>query len=86
MSLSDTLTLQPLGAAPDPIIVNISQRSERLERRLSAKKNYEPIAAPDQKLETEQNRKYFSSKVLRRSPYLAPQDHFTKYGDLRIWH
>ena len=86
MSLSDTLTLRPSGAAPDPIIVNISQRSERLERRLSAKKNYKPIAAPDRKLETEQNKKYFSSKVLRRSPYLAPQEHFTKYGDLHIWH
>ena len=86
MSLSDTLTLRPSGAVPDPIIVNISQRSERLERRLSAKKNYEPIGALYRKLETEQNRKYFSSKVLRRSPYLAPQEHFTKYVDLRIWH
>ena len=86
MSLSDTLTLRPSGAAPDPIIINISQRLEKIECRLSAKKNYKPIAAPDQKLETEQNKKYFSSKVLRRSPYLAPQDHFTKYGDLRIWH
>ena len=55
ISLSDTLTLQPSGAAPDPIIIIISQRLERLERRLSAKKNYKPIAALDQKLETEQN-------------------------------
>ena len=59
MSLSDTLTLQPSGAAPDPIIVNISQRLERVEGWLSAKKNYKPIAALDQKLETEQNKKIF---------------------------
>ena len=53
---------------------------------LIKKKNFKQIAALDQKLETKQNKKYFSSKVLWRSPYLALKDFFTKYGDLRIWH
>ena len=53
MSLSNTLTLRPSVAAPNPIFVNISQRSEKVEGRLSAKKKYKPIAALDQKLETE---------------------------------